>query len=58
MIEKDLMLLVALPFLSVLIATLLNLIENPFGTIYGIYKFQLGIYDKIFHSSEEKEVQS
>jgi len=53
MIEKDLMLLVALPFLSILVVTLINLVENPIGTIHGIYKFQLGIYNKIFHRSEE-----
>jgi len=55
--EKDLMLLIALPFLSVLVVTLMNLIENPFGTIHEIYKFQLSIYDKIFTSSNQKEAE-
>lgn len=52
--EKDLVLIISLPFLSVLIVTLLKLIENPVGTIHGIYKFQLSIYDKIFPRSRRR----
>ena len=52
--EKDMMLLIALPFLSILVVTLVNLANNPWGTIHGIYKFQLSIYDKIFTNSNQK----
>jgi len=50
MLEKDLILLVSLPFVSIIVVTLLNFAQNPYGTIHGIYKFQRSLYDKIFQS--------
>ena len=52
--EKTLMLLVSLPFLSIIVVTLLDLAENPVGTITEIYRFQISIYEKIFSKSSSK----
>jgi len=55
MIEKHIILLFALPFLAELVIILVNMMENPVGTIHGMYKFQLSLWDKIFTRSNGSE---
>ena len=51
MVEDHIVLLVALPFVSIILVTFVNLLHNPVGTIQGLYKFIL----KIGNKTEDQE---